>query len=82
MHGAADPVTGVEQARGLAGRLPRATLGVVHDGVHDVLNDASPRTAAATVVLWLERPRADRRDLRPILTVVEADSKPAAGAPF
>ncbi|MFE4720522.1 alpha/beta hydrolase [Streptomyces sp. NPDC056728] len=80
LHGAADPVTAVEQARGLAGRLPRTTLGVVHDGVHDVLNDASHRTTAATVVLWLERLRADRRDLRPILTVAEADGNSAAGA--
>ncbi|MGW9129956.1 hypothetical protein [Streptomyces sp. NPDC055681] len=53
----------------------------MHGGVHDVLNDASHRTAAATVVLWLERLRADRRDLRPILAVVEADSNSAASAP-
>ncbi|WP_329060447.1 alpha/beta hydrolase [Streptomyces sp. NBC_01429] len=68
LHGEADPVTPPEQARELAARLPRATLGVVHDGLHDVLNDASHRTAAAVLVLWLERLRADP-GLSPILTI-------------
>ncbi|MFF5566964.1 alpha/beta hydrolase [Streptomyces sp. NPDC012623] len=68
LHGEADPVTPPEQARELAARLPRATLGVVHDGLHDVLNDASHRTAAAVIVLWLERLRADP-GLSPILTI-------------
>jgi alpha-beta hydrolase superfamily lysophospholipase len=70
LHGGADPVTPLEQARGLVALLPRGTLGVVHDGLHDVLNDASHRTTAAVVVLWLERLRADPA-ARPILTVEE-----------
>ncbi|MDX3850087.1 alpha/beta hydrolase [Streptomyces sp. AK02-01A] len=68
LHGEADPVTSVDQARELAARLPRATLAVVHDGLHDVLNDASHRTTAAVIVLWLERLRADP-GLSPLLTV-------------
>ncbi|MGW6268867.1 alpha/beta hydrolase [Streptomyces sp. NPDC055060] len=68
LHGAADPLTPLEQARALAGRLPQATLGVLHEGLHDVLNDASHRTTAAHLVLWLERLRTGA-DLRPILTL-------------
>ncbi|MER5946531.1 alpha/beta hydrolase [Streptomyces sp. NPDC001904] len=68
LHGDADPLTSVDEARALARRLPRADFGVVHDGVHDVLNDASHRTTAAAVVQWLERLRADD-GLRPILTL-------------
>ncbi|MER5182483.1 alpha/beta hydrolase [Streptomyces sp. NPDC002896] len=68
LHGAADPLTPLEQARALAHRLPRATFGVLHEGLHDVLNDASHRTTAAAVVQWLERLRADA-ELRPILTI-------------
>ncbi|MGW3570240.1 alpha/beta hydrolase [Streptomyces sp. NPDC000941] len=75
LHGEADPVSPLEQARELAGRLPRATFGVLHEGVHDVLNDATHRTTAATVVLWLERLRADRT-LRPLLTL-ESGAPPA-----
>ncbi|QIQ01047.1 alpha/beta hydrolase [Streptomyces liangshanensis] len=77
LHGAADPVTPLGQARELAARLPRATLGVVRDGLHDVLNDASHRTTAAVVVLWLERLRADPTG-RPILTVEEPAEPEAA----
>ncbi|MFD7898103.1 alpha/beta hydrolase [Streptomyces sp. NPDC059743] len=68
LHGGTDPVTPPEQARALAARLPRATLGVVREGLHDVLNDASHRTTAAVLVLWLERLRADPGPA-PILTV-------------
>ncbi|MFE3138351.1 alpha/beta hydrolase [Streptomyces scopuliridis] len=72
LHGGADPVTPPEHARELAAGLPRATLGVLREGLHDVLNDASHRTTAAAVVLWLERLRADPA-LRPILTVETGD---------
>ncbi|MFF3751628.1 alpha/beta hydrolase [Streptomyces sp. NPDC002018] len=68
LHGGSDPVTPPGQARDLAAGLPRATLGVVRDGLHDVLNDASHRTTAAVLVLWLERLRAGP-ELTPILTV-------------
>jgi alpha-beta hydrolase superfamily lysophospholipase len=68
LHGAADPLTPLEQARSLARRLPRAEFGVLHEGLHDVLNEASHRTTAATVVQWLERLRAGS-ELHPILTI-------------
>ncbi|MFJ6567898.1 alpha/beta hydrolase [Streptomyces sp. NPDC091292] len=68
LHGAADPLTPAAPVRDLAARLPRAAFGLLHDGRHDVLNDATHRSTAATVVLWLERLRADP-DLRPVLTV-------------
>lgn len=57
LHGDADPVAPVVQARALAARLPRAELATVHGGRHDVLNDLSHRTVAAHVVQWLERLR-------------------------
>ncbi|MFF2327488.1 MULTISPECIES: alpha/beta hydrolase [unclassified Streptomyces] len=68
LHGADDPLAPLDQARALARRLPHATFGVLDEGRHDVLNDASHRTTAAHVVIWLERLRADTA-LRPILTV-------------
>ncbi|MER8161083.1 lysophospholipase [Streptomyces sp. NPDC094472] len=75
LHGQADPISPLEQARGLAERLPHATLGVLHEGVHDVLNDATHRTTAATIVLWLERLRAGR-EMGPLLTL-ETGAHPA-----
>jgi pimeloyl-ACP methyl ester carboxylesterase len=74
LHGEADPVTPLEQVRDLADQLPRATLGVLHEGLHDVLNDASHRTSAAAVVQWLERLRTDR-SMSPLLTI-ESDPYP------
>ncbi|POX42455.1 hypothetical protein C3486_05485 [Streptomyces sp. Ru73] len=68
LHGAADPLTPLAQARALAARLPHAALGVLHEGLHDVLNDASHRSTAATIVLWLERLRTGA-GLRPVLTL-------------
>ncbi|MEU5031678.1 alpha/beta hydrolase [Streptomyces milbemycinicus] len=75
LHGGADPISPLERARELEHRLPRVTLGVLHEGLHDVLNDAAHRTIAATIVLWLERLRAEK----PILTLesVEPFSPPA-----
>lgn len=57
LHGDADPVTPIAEARQLAGRLPRAELGTVHGGLHDVLNDLTHRSVAAAVTQWLERLR-------------------------
>ncbi|MEW2547382.1 alpha/beta hydrolase [Streptomyces sp. NPDC047002] len=68
LHGDADPVTPLAEAELRAARLSRATLGVVHGGVHDALNDITHRTTAATVVVWLERLRADGTG-RPLLTL-------------
>ncbi|GAA3717572.1 alpha/beta hydrolase [Streptomyces tremellae] len=68
LHGDADPVTPLAEAERRAARLPQAALGVVHGGVHDTLNDITHRTTAATVVVWLERLRADGAR-RPLLTL-------------
>ncbi|MGW7202351.1 alpha/beta hydrolase [Streptomyces sp. NPDC054837] len=56
LHGADDTVSPLETAReAYAGSGVR--LVTFHGGRHDVLNDALHRTAAATVVLFLERLR-------------------------
>ena len=61
VHGEADPVSPVAEARRLASALPRAVLATVADGRHDALNDISHRSVAATVVQWLERLRGGPR---------------------
>ncbi|MCU7722432.1 lysophospholipase [Actinoplanes sp. KI2] len=53
LHGDADPISPLGEARG---RYP-GTLVTIAGGRHDVLNDVSHRTVAATVVLFLERLR-------------------------
>jgi len=65
LHGAADPVSALADARERYAQAPRAELVSIAGGVHDVLNDATHRTAAATVVLFLERLRLGA-DLPPI----------------
>ena len=57
LHGAADPVSPLADARERYAQAPRAELVSITGGVHDVLNDATHRTVAATVVLFLERLR-------------------------
>jgi pimeloyl-ACP methyl ester carboxylesterase len=58
LHGEADPVSPVGAARALLRwLLPDGELYIVHSGRHDVLNDASHRSVAAHVVLFLERLR-------------------------
>ena len=55
VHGSADPVTLAADAFDLYRHSPRAQLRLVTGGRHDVLNDLSHRSVAATVVLFLER---------------------------
>jgi alpha-beta hydrolase superfamily lysophospholipase len=71
LHGSADPVTAPDVARAVAARLPKAELGIVHGGRHDILNDADHRSVAAHIVQWLERLRSGP-DRAPIV-VVEVD---------
>lgn len=52
LHGTADPVTPVADA--VAPYRGSARIRVVDGGRHDVLNDATHRSVAATVVLFLE----------------------------
>ena len=53
LHGDADPISPLDEARG---RYPGALV-TIAGGRHDVLNDVAHRTVAATVVLFLERLR-------------------------
>ncbi|MFC4034831.1 alpha/beta hydrolase [Streptomyces polygonati] len=57
LHGAADPVSPLDQARAAYAAAPAAELVSLVDGRHDTLNDISHRTSAATVLLFLERLR-------------------------
>ena len=58
LHGAIDPVSLLSDARKKYAAAPRAELVSITDGRHDAFNDITHRTAAATVVLFLERLRA------------------------
>ncbi len=65
LHGAADPVSALAAARARYAAAPRAELVSIADGRHDAFNDITHRTAAATIVLFLERLR-NGADLAPI----------------
>jgi alpha-beta hydrolase superfamily lysophospholipase len=69
VHGGADAVSPVEDARAAAAALPRAEFVTLLGGTHDVLNDAAHRSVAAAVVQWLERLRGGGDHLADILTV-------------
>jgi alpha-beta hydrolase superfamily lysophospholipase len=58
LHGAIDPVSLLSAARKQYAAAPQAELVSITDGRHDAFNDITHRTAAATVVLFLERLRA------------------------
>jgi alpha-beta hydrolase superfamily lysophospholipase len=53
LHGDADPISPIDEARA---HYP-GTLVAITGGRHDVLNDVSHRSVAATIVLFLERLR-------------------------
>jgi pimeloyl-ACP methyl ester carboxylesterase len=57
LHGAADPVSALSAAREAYAAAPQAELVSITDGRHDAFNDITHRTAAAIVVLFLERLR-------------------------
>jgi pimeloyl-ACP methyl ester carboxylesterase len=57
LHGTADPVSPLDAARDRYRQAPRAELISIAGGVHDVLNDVTHRTVAATIVEFLERLR-------------------------
>jgi len=60
LHGEADTVSPLDGIRGWYRDAPAAHLVSVTDGRHDVLNDVTHRSVAATVVLFLERLRLGR----------------------
>lgn len=57
IHGSADPVSPLADARDRYRRAPAAQLVSIAGGRHDALNDLTHRTVAATIVLFLERLR-------------------------
>jgi predicted alpha/beta-hydrolase family hydrolase len=57
LHGADDPVSPLRAARARYAAATAAELVSIVGGRHDVLNDATHRTVAATIVLFLERLR-------------------------
>ena len=65
IHGHEDPLSPIEAARAWYSSVRTAELVTIDGGRHDVLNDQTHRTVAASVVLFLERLRAGA-DLAPI----------------
>ena len=58
VHGGADAVAPFADAAAVLQAVPDLTLLETVDGLHDALNDASHRSVAASLVLFLERLRA------------------------
>lgn len=58
LHGGDDSISPLAAAREWYAQVPRAELVSIAGGRHDVLNDQTHRSVAATVVLFLERVRA------------------------
>jgi pimeloyl-ACP methyl ester carboxylesterase len=54
IHGAADPLSTVDEVRGWFARLPRGELVSLAGTAHDALNNQTHRTAAAVIVRFLE----------------------------
>ena len=65
IHGAADSISPLAAAREKYAAAPHAELVSIADGRHDAFNDITHRTAAATIILFLERLRLGT-DLPPI----------------
>jgi alpha-beta hydrolase superfamily lysophospholipase len=57
VHGSADEISPLGEALDRYSALPEVTVAVIEDGRHDILNDVTHRSVAATVVLFLERLR-------------------------
>jgi alpha-beta hydrolase superfamily lysophospholipase len=66
LHGSADPVTPAAAVLSPFTAVETAQVRLVEGGRHDVLNDASHRSVAATVVLFLESLRLGA-ELPPVL---------------
>ena len=58
LHGGADTISPLASVRPLYAAAPNARLVSIVGGKHDALNDATHRTAAATIVLFLESLKA------------------------
>lgn len=57
MHGTEDPVSPLPAVRARYAAATAAEFVSITGGRHDVLNDVTHRTVAATIVLFLERLR-------------------------
>jgi alpha-beta hydrolase superfamily lysophospholipase len=57
VHGGADAISAVDDALAVYSAIPDAESYVVDGGRHDILNDVTHRSVAATIVLFLERLR-------------------------
>ncbi len=69
LHGQEDPISPLEEAREAYVGVPEAELVSIAGAPHDVLNDKTHRTVAATTVLWLERLRDDPAGLAPLARI-------------
>ncbi len=69
LHGRDDPITPLDAVRDTFASAPEAELVGIADARHDVLNNMSHRTVAATIVLWLERLKLGRE--LPAIAVAE-----------
>jgi pimeloyl-ACP methyl ester carboxylesterase len=65
LHGRADPISPLAEVLQFYAAAPRAELISIAGAPHDALNDQTHRSAAASIVLFLERLRAGG-DLAPI----------------
>jgi alpha-beta hydrolase superfamily lysophospholipase len=65
LHGQEDPISPLDWAREAYAAAPEAELISIAGCPHDVLNDKTHRTVAASIVLWLERLR-DGNGLAPL----------------
>jgi alpha-beta hydrolase superfamily lysophospholipase len=61
VHGSADSISPVDEALAVYSRIPDVESYVVEGGRHDILNDVTHRSVAATIVLFLERLRVTGR---------------------
>jgi alpha-beta hydrolase superfamily lysophospholipase len=67
LHGQEDPISPLEAVRDAYAGAVEAELVSIAGAPHDVLNDRTHRTVAATTVLWLERLR-EQNGLAPLAT--------------
>jgi pimeloyl-ACP methyl ester carboxylesterase len=71
LHGQEDPISPLEDVREVYASAAEAELVSIAGAPHDVLNDKTHRTVAATTVLWLERLREGAPIARAELTGVD-----------
>lgn len=64
IHGSSDSIAGVPEVQSYYGKLANARLALVPGGRHDILNDVTHRSVAASIVLFLEEVRAGAPTLK------------------